>query len=300
VGEGALRAGADRFSGFGDLYDGVRPVPPIELGELVAAYCELAPKLVVDMGSGTGLSTRWAAGWAVEVVGVEPSQDMREIAERHAAPGVTFVEGWSHQTGVPAGTADAVLAVQALHWMEPEPTFQEVARVLRPGGVFAAIDCDWPPVVGDHIAERAWDDCRRQIRVYESRLADGLSGDALRASVSPADRDGASYSSSDAHRNRRLPEGVRSWSKSGHLDRLNASGLFAWCREVALASTDRGDAERFVGLLKSQGDYQALRRYGLDDADLGVDCFEHLVNERLGHHLRPWRFIYRARLAFTP
>ena len=38
------------------------------------------------------------------------------------------------------------MAVQALHWMEPAPTFGEVARLLRPGGVFAALDCDWPPV----------------------------------------------------------------------------------------------------------------------------------------------------------
>jgi SAM-dependent methyltransferase len=31
--------------------------------------------------------------------------------------------------------------------MEPEPTFAEAARILRPGGVFAAYDCDWPPTV---------------------------------------------------------------------------------------------------------------------------------------------------------
>ena len=86
----------------------------------------------------------------------------------------------------------------------------------------------------------------------------------------------------------------------GHLERLQASGLFAWCREVALASTDRGNTARFVGLLKSQGDYQALRRHGLDDTDIGVDRFERLVHDRLGDDLRPWRFVYRARLAFAP
>jgi SAM-dependent methyltransferase len=295
-----LRAGADRFSGFGDLYDGVRPVPPVELGGLIAAYCGAAPELVVDLGSGTGLSTRWAASWAPEVIGIEPGQDMRDTARRRSTSGITYAEGWSHRTGVPAGTADAVLAVQALHWMEPEATFREIARVLRPGGVFAAIDCDWPPVVADHVAERAWDDTRRRIRVYETRLADGLTGAALRAPASPTDLDGADHSGIDAHRNRRLPEGVRSWSKSGHLERLQASGLFAWCREVALASTDRGNAARFVGLLRSQGDYQALRRQGLDDTDLGVDRFEHLVHDRLGDDHRPWRFVYRARLAFAP
>ena len=295
-----LQAGADRFGGFGDLYDDVRPVPPVELGELIAAYCGAAPGLVVDLGSGTGLSSRWAARWASRVIGVEPSSDMRDVADRRETTGVSYAAGWSHETGIDAGAADAVLAVQALHWMEPEPTFREVARVLRPGGVFAAIDCDWPPVVGDHVAEQAWDDCRRRIQVFEARLAEGLREGALRAPVSHSDRELAGYSGIDAHRNRRLAEGVRSWSKSGHLDRMSASGLFAWCREVALASSDEGDATRFVGLLKSQGDYQTLRRHGLTDTELGVDRFERLVHDRLGRHRGPWHFVYRARLAFAP
>ena len=295
----ALQAGADRFRGFADLYDEVRPVPPVELGRLLTRYSGAEPNLVVDLGSGTGLSTRWAASWAREVIGVEPSTDMREAAESHAVAGVSYRGGWSHQTGLGSGEADVVLVVQALHWMEPDPTFREVVRILRPGGVFAVIDCDWPPVVGDHRAERAWDDCRRQIRVFETRLTDGASGAELRAPVPKGDREGADYSGIDAHLNRRLPEGVRSWSKSGHLDRMTASGLFNWCRELALLSNEVGNADRFVGLLKSQGDYQTLLRHGLDDSDLGVDQFERLVNDRLGQQNQPWHFVYRVRLGVT-
>src|SRR4029453_18177333 len=95
---------------------------------------------VVDQGSGTGLSTRWCAAWAASVVGVEPSGDMRVQAEREPLAGVTYVGGWSDATGLPEGSADLVLAVQSLHWMDPSPTFVEVARLLRPGGAFAALD----------------------------------------------------------------------------------------------------------------------------------------------------------------
>ena len=98
----------------------------------------------------------------------------------------------------------------------------------------------------------------------------------------------------DAHLNRRLAEGVRSWSKSGHLQRMTESGVFAWCREVALASEETGDAERFVQLLQSQGDYQTLRRRGLDDELLGVDRFAAVARRRLGVERRPWQFVYRA------
>jgi SAM-dependent methyltransferase len=293
-----LETGAERFRGFGALYDEVRPVPPIELGELIAAYCGARPRLAVDLGSGTGLSTRWAARWATDVIGVEPSRDMRETAERRAEPGVSYVAGWSHETGLASGIADVVLAVQALHWMEPDPTFREVRRILRRGGVFAAIDSDWPPVVGDYVAEQAWDDCRRRIRVFETRLARGLGGSALRAPIASSEELAADRSAADGHGDRLLPEGVRSWSKRAHLHRMLASGEFAWGREVALLSTDEGDAARFVRLLESQGDYQTVRRHGLTDAELGVDRFRRVAFERLGDQRRAWRFVYRATLAF--
>ncbi|MGH7866895.1 MAG: class I SAM-dependent methyltransferase, partial [Candidatus Dormibacteraceae bacterium] len=45
-------------------------------------------------------------------------------------------------TGLPEACADVVTCVQAFHWMDPEIVLPEVARILRPGGVFAAVDYD--------------------------------------------------------------------------------------------------------------------------------------------------------------
>ena len=39
----------------------------------------------------------------------------------------------------------------------------------------------------------------------------------------------------DPHPDRVLPGGRRSWSKSGHLDRMKASGHFAYTREIVLS-----------------------------------------------------------------
>ena len=268
--------------------------PPAELGELLAAYCGGRPARVIDLGSGTGLSTRWAATWADEVIGVEPSDDMRATATASGGHAVRYRPGWSHTTGLEDSYADVVLAVQALHWMEPGATFAEVARLLRPGGVFAAVDCDWPPVVGDAAAEQAWEDCRLQLRAFKARLADGLSGEALRGPLAAAELDPGGYSASDAHRRRRLSEGLRSWSKTERLERMVASGAFGWCREVALAGHEDGDAARFVGLLRSQGNYQTLLRNGLDDTTVGMAHFARIVGRRLGDEPRPWRFVYHA------
>ncbi|MGE3620602.1 MAG: class I SAM-dependent methyltransferase [Acidimicrobiia bacterium] len=295
----AREAGAGRFSGFADLYGQVRPSPPVELGELLGAYAGGRPALVVDLGSGTGLSTRWAATWSDEVVGVEPTDDMRAAAVAAGGEGISYRAGWSHDTGLPDGCADVVLAVQALHWMDPGPTFAEVRRLLRPGGVFAAVDVDWPPIVGDALVEEGWDRVRRRTRTFEARVAQGLTGEALRAPVDESSADAAKHSGSDAHVDRQLSDGVRSWSKTDHLRRMSASGAFRWCREIAMARHDTGDAARFVGLVRSQGDYQSLLRHGLDDHDLGIEDLVGLVTARLGDGARPWRFTYRARCGFT-
>ena len=166
---GTLDGNPGRFSGFADLYDANRPSPPDALGPLLASYANIKRPVVADLGSGTGLSSRWAATWAASVTGVEPSDDMRSMAESRPTPGVTYLKGWSHSTGLGDGSADVVLAVQAMHWMEPGPTLSEVARVLRPGGVFAVIDADWPPVAGLARAEEAWAALHRRIRVFEAR-----------------------------------------------------------------------------------------------------------------------------------
>jgi SAM-dependent methyltransferase len=241
----------ERFSGFADLYDAVRPVPPAALGPLVCAYAGRSRPAVVDLGSGSGLSSRWAATWAGSVVGIEPNSDMRTVAESRPLAGVAYRAGTAEDTGLPAGTADVVLCVQSLHWMDPEPTLGEVARILRPGGVMAAVDADWPPVAGSVRAEAAWLAVDRRIEHDERRMAAG----------GPQDR-GA---------------GVRSWDKAGHLARMAASGRFAFTRELVLHDRIEGGAERFVALLRSQGGYQQQRRAGLDDDALGLVDFEREV-----------------------
>ena len=296
----SLDANARRFSGFADLYDAVRPTPPMVLTEVITGYAGGRPALVVDLGSGTGLSTRWASGWSHEVIGVEPSADMRRRAA--AVPtdaNLRYVDGWSHATGLPDQCADVVLAVQALHWMEPTATFIEVARLLRPGGVFAAIDCDWPPSVGDARAEQAWHTARARVADHERKLAgwtDSSAPISRAASSSPQSDDLRPATTGDPSSPATIAEGVRYWHKGEHLGRMVASHQFHHCVEVAAVGAEAGDADRFVQLFRSQGDYQALHRHGIDDETLGLDEFSTRVHAVLGRSQRPFWFTYRARI----
>jgi SAM-dependent methyltransferase len=127
-------------NGFAADYERFRPRPPaaiLELLPLIVGADRLG--LVVDLGSGTGLSARVWAELADEVVAIEPNEAMRTFAERvTTAANVRYLGMPSHQTGLPDASADLVTAAQSLQWMTPERVFPEVARILRSGGVFCA------------------------------------------------------------------------------------------------------------------------------------------------------------------
>ncbi len=256
-----------RFTGFAGHYDQCRPSPPAALAQLVAlATGRPAPRLVVDLGSGTGLSTRYWADRAERVVGIEPTADMREQARAAtAAPHVEYREGFSHRTGLPDHVADVVCCMQALHWMEPETTFAEASRILRPGGVFLAGDYDWPPVTPSREADDAFAACIQIGRRLESE--------------------------------RQVDAGLRHWPKSGHLARMQASGRFRDVREVVLHHFDEGNAERLIGLVLSQGYIVALRRSGCTEEELGIAELRTVAARTLGHASRPFLWCARVRLA---
>lgn len=294
-----------RFTGFADLYDSVRPSPPAELGTLLCGYARTSTPVVVDLGSGSGLSARWASTWARTVIGIEPNDDMRAVAESRPAAGVTYRPGLSDRTGLGGSTADVVVMVQAMHWMEPSSTLAEVARILRPGGVVALIDCDWPPVTGRVRAERAWRAVSGRIAELERRLAAGASGESRHRPVAqphpvaqpPAPEPRSDVAGAPTERG----GGVRSWDKGGHLGRLVASGHFPFTREVVLHGVVDGGGERFVALLRSQGSYQLLRRCGVSDEELGVDELEREVATAFVEDPGPpLMFSWRVRLGATP
>ena len=222
---------------------------------------------------------------------------MRAVAVGHGTPGVEYRSGIGDATGLEAAGADVVLAVQAMHWMEPNATLAEAARILRPGGVFATIDADWPPVAGLGAAEAAWVRLHAHIRVFEARLAAGDTGAVLRRPIDDDDPALVDDDPRDPHLNRVMPEG-RSWPKREHLANIQRSGWFEYARELVFDEAAPGGAERFVALLRSQGSYQGLLKAGLTDDDIGVPAFETVVADayRAAGGDVPMSFCWRVRL----
>ena len=109
--------------------------------------------------------------------------------------------------------------------------------------------------------------------MFEARAAAGESGEELRRPIPDDDPALVDEDMADPHRNRVMPEGARSWSKGGHLERIIASGYFGFTRELMFSQAVPGGAERFVALMSSQGSYQALKRVGMSDEDIGETQF---------------------------
>jgi SAM-dependent methyltransferase len=129
----------DRFTGLAEKYAMYRPTYPAAALNFILARCGLGPRsLLVDVGCGTGISSRQFAQRGVRVIGIDPNDDMRRQAETFAvgdaSQALTYRKGRAEETGLSDACADAVLAAQAFHWFEPEPTLREFRRILKPDG----------------------------------------------------------------------------------------------------------------------------------------------------------------------
>lgn len=267
--EGNLQSNVDRFSGFADLYDKNRPEAPEFIVDLLCGYLERKPALVMDLGCGTGLSTLIWRDRAERVIGVEPNDDMRSRAESKLGSdpekeSVSFVRGFSNPLDAADASVDIMTCSQSFHWMEPVSTLKEAHRVLKPGGIFAVYDCDWPPVLN-------W-------RLEEEYLR--LTGKADELASQTADEE-----------NRAVKR-----DKDKHLNELKKSGAFRFTREIVFHNRERCDAGRFIGLALSQGGLQTALKRGIKELDGDIEAFRRHAEHFFAGETKEVVFSYRLRL----
>lgn len=126
------RERAGSFGAAAEVYDRSRPSYPVE-----AVRWVLPPdaRRVLDLGAGTGRLTGVLLDLGLDVVAVEPSDDMRALVPARAE----VLAGTAEQVPLPDGSVDAVLVGQAFHWFDRAAALPEVARVLRPGGTLGLL-----------------------------------------------------------------------------------------------------------------------------------------------------------------
>ncbi|MBR8744099.1 class I SAM-dependent methyltransferase [Nocardiopsis sp. MG754419] len=165
------------FTGLTEYYRDHRPDYPVEaLGLLRGLVLDGAdePRLLLDVGAGTGISTRALRavfGPGPRVVGVEPGHDMRATALAEDGE-VEYVDARAEAIPFPDASADLVLTAQAVHWFDRPTFFAEAARLVAPGGVVAVLNNDRDldsPFIDDHetLLERHSPGYDRHYRSYD-------------------------------------------------------------------------------------------------------------------------------------
>ena len=261
-----MRNSSDIWTGKASSYDRARPTPPPALLDLLTQLIGMPhPALVVDLGSGTGLSTAIWGERAERVIGIEPNADMRKeairkIEDHPAASHIEYRKGVAHQTGLPDECADIVTAAQSFHWMEPTATLAEIARILRPGGLFAAYDYDAPPAIYWELDRLAQEVTSRLVGLIQER---GL-----------------------AHT-------LKIWPKNKSLDPLRECGHFRFTREVLLHQIEQGDAARFLEMTRSNA---FSNQFQFTDQEIGLDRLREAALQHIGLEPVPWHFSYRVRI----
>jgi SAM-dependent methyltransferase len=140
-----VRPLGDHFSRVASAYTSCRPRYP---DGLFAYLTTLTPthELAWDCGAGSGQATLPLARTFTRVLATDQSATMLEQAPRH--PRIEYLAASAENSGLGSKTVDLVTVAQALHWFEPAQFFDEVHRVLKPGGVLA-VWCYGNQSVGD-------------------------------------------------------------------------------------------------------------------------------------------------------
>ena len=90
---------------------------------------------VLELGCGTGYFTRELACSGADVVAIDVSPELLEIARaNYSAPNIRYEIQNAYELSYPDAVFDSVVGSSILHHLEIEEAIREIYRVLKPGG----------------------------------------------------------------------------------------------------------------------------------------------------------------------
>jgi SAM-dependent methyltransferase len=127
-----------QFDALAEDYDAARPSYPDGVYQALEDTAgPLAGKLVLEGGAGTGIATRQLAARGTRIVAVDIAGRMLRKAREHS-PEASFLLADANATPLRDGCVDLACFAQSWHWFSCDNAPREMARVLRPGGFWAA------------------------------------------------------------------------------------------------------------------------------------------------------------------
>ena len=133
------------------LHDAVRPAWSADVVSWLLGSPARGHLLeVLDLGAGTGLGTRTIATLGHAVTAVDTDNDMLSVLRKmleELPPGIAgriaAVTGSAERIPLQSQSVDAIVSLQAWHWVDPARAMAECDRVLRPNGIMGLAWHTW-------------------------------------------------------------------------------------------------------------------------------------------------------------
>ena len=137
-----IRIKREAFGGFGKLaaqYDAMRPAYPKKVISIIYKASNLRRPIILDIGCGTGISTRQLAKNGASVIGCDPDSKMLKAASKHSMDNISYKRSKAEKLSFGDATFDIVTAFISFHWFMNKKSINEIKRVLKPHGLLCII-----------------------------------------------------------------------------------------------------------------------------------------------------------------
>lgn len=122
------------FTGKADVYAKYRPSYPNEYIDYLFSANQLKEnQIVADIGAGTGIFSRKLLERGLHVIGVEPNDEMKALAEQSLKQYSRFqsIKATAENTTLKGNSVDLVTVAQAFHWFDKKAFKIECQRILK-------------------------------------------------------------------------------------------------------------------------------------------------------------------------
>ncbi len=123
------------FAQLAKNYKDARPgYPPMAIKEIYAQIKNPKPR-ILDLGCGTGISTRQLAQGHGIIIGCDIDSKMLAHASTNGHKNINYVRAPAEQLPFDNQSFDAIAMFTSFHWFANKKAVKEIRRVLKPNGV---------------------------------------------------------------------------------------------------------------------------------------------------------------------